>query len=87
MYIPSWLGPFPNMNDSLIKENRTPWINHFFVQRRVFFCFVFCSFIHMCIHCLGHFSTLFPSPMSPLPSSVSGRSLSALVTDFVEEMT
>jgi hypothetical protein len=29
---------------------------------RLFCCFVFNSFIHMCIHCLGHFSTMPPTP-------------------------
>jgi hypothetical protein len=44
------------------------------------------SFIHMCIHCMGHFSTLPPSPiLNPFPLSVPGRSCSALITNFVEE--
>jgi hypothetical protein len=29
------------------------------------FYFIFYSFTHMCIHCLGHFSTLPPPPPSP----------------------
>jgi hypothetical protein len=48
-----------------------------------FFFFFFCcccSFIHMCIHCLGHFSIL-----PHFPTSVPGRSCSALITDFVEK--
>jgi hypothetical protein len=56
-----------------------------------FFFVFFYSFIHMCIHCLGYFSTL-PhsptiSPLPPLPPSVPGRSSSALITNFVEEKT
>jgi hypothetical protein len=50
--------------------------------------YFFYSFIHMCIHCLGHFSTLLPSPtLSPLLPSVPGRSCSALITNFVVEKT
>jgi hypothetical protein len=52
--------------------------------------FCSCSFIYMCIHCLGHGSFLHPAPLpdpSLLPFSVSGRSCSALVTDFVDEKT
>jgi hypothetical protein len=46
------------------------------------------SFIHMCIHCLGHFSPLPPPlPFLPLPPSVPGRSCSALITNFVVEKT
>jgi hypothetical protein len=42
----------------------------------------------MCIHCLGHFSHLPPSPPSShLPPSVPGTSYSAYVTNFVEEKT
>jgi hypothetical protein len=49
--------------------------------------FCCCSFIHMYIHCLGHFSPLPPSlTLPPLRTSVPGRSRSALLlTDFVEE--
>jgi hypothetical protein len=56
-----------------------------FSNSTFFWC---CSFIHMCIHCLGHFSPLLPSPIfSPLLPSLPGRSHSALITDFVEEKT
>jgi hypothetical protein len=41
----------------------------------------FFSFIHMCIHYLGHFSSL----SSLLPPSLSGRICSALTSNFVEE--
>jgi hypothetical protein len=44
--------------------------------------FYYYSFIHMCIHCLGHFS---PLPSSTLP--LSGRTCSALLSNFVEEKT
>jgi hypothetical protein len=47
-----------------------------------FFSFFKNSFIHMCIHCLGHFSPLVPSPPSP-PSSLPGRTCSALFSNFV----
>jgi hypothetical protein len=54
----------------------------------ILFFFCLFSFIHMCIHCLGHFSTLPPSStLHPLLLSVPGRSHSALITDFVEEKT
>jgi hypothetical protein len=43
------------------------------------------SFIHVCIHCLGHFFPLLPSSLPP--PSVPGRSCSALITNFVEEKT
>jgi hypothetical protein len=44
------------------------------------------SFIHMSIHCLGHFSLLPPSlTLFPLLPSVPGRSCSAFITSFVEE--
>jgi hypothetical protein len=42
------------------------------------------SFIHTCIHCLGHFSSLPPLPPL-LPASLPGRTCSALITNFVEE--
>jgi hypothetical protein len=31
------------------------------------------SFIHMCIHCLGHFSPLHPTPPSPLNLPLASR--------------
>jgi hypothetical protein len=50
--------------------------------------FYYYSFIHMCIHCLGHFCPLPPSlTLSPFPPSVPGRSCSAFITNFVEEKT
>jgi hypothetical protein len=51
----------------------------------LFFLFIY-SFIHMCIHCLGHFSPLPPSPvLCPLSPSVPGRNCSAFITNFVEK--
>jgi hypothetical protein len=50
-----------------------------------FFVFPFLySFIHMCIHCLGHYSLLPPTPSlsTPLPS----RTCSALFSNFVEDI-
>jgi hypothetical protein len=48
-------------------------------------------FIHMCIHCLGHFSPLTPPPprpsSSPLPLLLPRRTCSALFSNFVEEKT
>jgi hypothetical protein len=44
------------------------------------------SFTHMCIHCLGHFSPLPPTPFfSPHPLLLPGRICSALISKFVEE--
>jgi hypothetical protein len=43
------------------------------------------SFIHMCIHCLSHFSP--PAPLPPHPPSLLGRTCSALISNFVEEKT
>jgi hypothetical protein len=49
--------------------------------------FKFCySFIHMCIHCLGHSSPC-PHPLSPHPSLLPDRTCSALISNFVEEKT
>jgi hypothetical protein len=47
------------------------------------------SFIHMCIHCLGHFSPILLTPsLSPHPTpSFPGRTCSALISNFVEEKT
>jgi hypothetical protein len=51
-----------------------------------FYFIFYYSFIHMCIHCLDHFSPLFPSPtLSPSSPSVPGRSCSAFINTFVEE--
>jgi hypothetical protein len=52
----------------------------------MFISFFYYSFIHMCIHCLGHFSPLPPPPLSPPhPPSLPGRTCSALISNFVEE--
>jgi hypothetical protein len=48
------------------------------------FFFKFYSFIHMCIHCLGHFSPLL---LSSTPPPVPDKSCSTLITNFVEENT
>jgi hypothetical protein len=45
-------------------------------QVRTFF-FFFYSFIHMCIHCLGHFSPLLPFPtLSPQVKTFKGKYIS-----------
>jgi hypothetical protein len=50
--------------------------------------FFFYLFIHICIHCLGHFSLLLPAPsLSPHAISLPGRICSALISNFVEEKT
>jgi hypothetical protein len=47
--------------------------------------FFYYSFIHMCIHCLGHFSPLPPSPTLFPPSPPSSRqSCSAFITSFIQ---
>jgi hypothetical protein len=57
----------------------------FLVDESVFFCFLY-SFIHMYIHCLGHFSPLPLTPSLSLhPSLVPGRIFSALISNFVEQ--
>jgi hypothetical protein len=54
--------------------------------------YLFFLFIHMCIHCLGHFFPL-PStpslsphllPLSTMPS-LPGKNCSALISNFVEK--
>jgi hypothetical protein len=44
------------------------------------------SFIHVCIHCLGHTSSLAPTTsLFPQPLLLPGRTCSALFSNFVEE--
>jgi hypothetical protein len=44
--------------------------------------------IHMCVHCLGHFSACPPPlPSLPLQASLPDRNCSALTSNFVEEKT
>jgi hypothetical protein len=46
---------------------------------------IFYSFIHMCIHCLGHFSFLPPNPiLCPPPPSLPGRTCSSLISNFLK---
>jgi hypothetical protein len=53
-----------------------------FPSLRSFFLY---SFIHMCIHCVGHFSGLPPLPPFPPTLSLPGRTCSALFSSCVEE--
>jgi hypothetical protein len=54
----------------------------------LFIYFYYYSFIHMCIHCLGHFFPLSPFPTpSPVTPSVPGRSCSASIASFIEKKT
>jgi hypothetical protein len=54
----------------------------------IFLIFYYFLFIHMCLHCLGHFSPLPPTlSLFPLPPSFPGRTSSALFSNFVEEKT
>jgi hypothetical protein len=53
---------------------------------------LFFSSVHMCIQCLGHFSSLHPAPSltpCPLPlsptTSLPGRNYFTLISKFVEE--
>jgi hypothetical protein len=48
--------------------NREKWV----CARIIFFLKIFYSLIHMCIHCLGHFSPLLPCAL-PLPSPPAYR--------------
>jgi hypothetical protein len=72
---------------------------HWFHPEIFFFLLSIYSFIHMCIHWLGHLSPNFP-PHPPLPLHPSllptlpspspllpGRSCSALFSNFVKEKT
>jgi hypothetical protein len=57
-------------------------------QGYIFFFLIIYSFLHTCIHCLGHLSPLHPTPsFSPPPSALLGRNCSALLSNFVEEKT
>jgi hypothetical protein len=57
-----------------MKNNEVRAYGYFF-----FSFFIFCSFIHMCIHCLGHFSTLYPSPtLQPQPPQFQAGSFLSL---------
>jgi hypothetical protein len=60
LLLPTWTRSYPFHCDILpqiltIFYHCVPWIPTFFYY----------SFIHMCLHCLGHFSLLPPSPPSP----------------------
>jgi hypothetical protein len=49
---------------------------------------IFYSFTHMCIHCLGHFSPLSTTPFLAPPTPLfTGRTCSALISNFVEKKT
>jgi hypothetical protein len=52
----------------------------------IYLFFIVYSFIHMCIHYLGHHSPHAPFPSLPLPS-LPDRTCSALFPNFVEEKT
>jgi hypothetical protein len=43
----------------------------FLVKGYELYLFIFISFIHMCIQCLGHFSPPYPSPSPPYSSTPS----------------
>jgi hypothetical protein len=73
-------------NKILYKTNA--FLNSRTSQNMIHWSFFYYTFIHMCIHCLGHFSPLSPSlTLSPLPPSLPGRTCSAFITNFVEEKT
>jgi hypothetical protein len=64
-----------------------------YLKEKFFFRFIYCylfyfyyySFIHMCIHCLGHFSLLpSASTLSSTPS-LPGRTGSALFSSSIGE--
>jgi hypothetical protein len=64
------------------------WSSGFVFASVTVLYYIFYSFIHMCIHCLGHFFPLFPAPFhSPHPLQLPGRTCSALSSNFVEEKT
>jgi hypothetical protein len=59
------------------------WFGHNITAITSFTFFLVYSFIHMCIHCLGHLPpTIPPSPLTP---SLPGRTCSAFFSNFVEE--
>jgi hypothetical protein len=61
-----------------------PVLSYFFICQ----LFYYYSFIHMCVHCLGHFSpTPLIPPSSPQSPSLPGRTCSALISNIVEEKT
>jgi hypothetical protein len=62
-------------------------IKQLYIHILTFLYFYFLnSFIHMCIHCLGHFSPLPPPPSSsPHHLSLPGRICSALISNYVEK--
>jgi hypothetical protein len=85
-YKPAW--------STRVFEASLGYIARLYLKKKVFskvkrlYLFIFYSFIHMCIHCLGHFSPLPPAPPPPSPSHLPlmpGRICSPLISNFVEE--